>query len=165
MASTNDSFVFYRSFYEALLGLDDASALRLYHGICAYALDGELPDLDGITSVAFTLIRPQLDANAKRREDGKKGGRPKTSGYKNKKPVVSEMKTSGYTDGKPNVNANSNDNININDECNNSNVNNSVNSNSNDVNKQITTDDNYRPPCYYLPEEDTNTELPFDCGW
>lgn len=43
----------------------------------------------------FTLIKPQLSANNKRYEDGKKGGRPKkikTSGFSEKNLMKMKMK-------------------------------------------------------------------------
>lgn len=130
-----DSFIFYESFHVALSKLDDAAYKKIMTAICEYALYGTDPELDGMLTLAFDLIRPQIDANNKRYEDGKKGGRPaknsKTSGYKPKnqwlsdeKPVVSEVKTSGFDDknqwlpeSEPNVNVNVNvnDNENVND--------------------------------------------------
>lgn len=78
-----DSFIFYRSFAEALGALDDSARLALYDGLCAYALLGQEPQLTGMAAAMFTLMRPQVDANARRREagalgaaHGKKGGRP-----------------------------------------------------------------------------------------
>lgn len=43
-----------------------------------YALEGAEGELGVIESVIFGLIKPQLDANNVRYENGKKGGRPKT---------------------------------------------------------------------------------------
>lgn len=120
-----DSFIFYESFYTALSRLDDASYRRLVDMICEYVFNDIEPSGDGIELVAFDLIKPQIDANNKRYEDGRKGGRPKkTSGFDTKnqwlsdeKPVVSELKTSGFevknqwlSDAKPNVNVNGNGN-------------------------------------------------------
>ena len=50
-----------------------------------YSEDGEIPELDGITQMAFSFIRSQMDRDnekyesrvAANRENGKKGGRPK----------------------------------------------------------------------------------------
>lgn len=68
-----NSFVFYRSFYEAIEDLDDATQLEIYKAIAAYSLNGEVPDLSGFSKTVFTLVKPQLDANNKRYENGKKG--------------------------------------------------------------------------------------------
>lgn len=73
-----DGFIFYASFHEAISQLDDANQLELYKAVVTYGLTGEEPTLEGIAKAMFTLIKPQLDANQKRYENGKKGGRPKT---------------------------------------------------------------------------------------
>ena len=110
------SFVFYESFHTALSRLDDHTYRRLVDSICNYAFKGIEPEGDGVELIAFDLIKPQIDANSKRYEDGRKGGRPKT-----KKPVVSDDKTSGFDvnnqwleGSKPNVNVNGNVNDNDN---------------------------------------------------
>lgn len=124
-----DSFVFYRSFYEALQDLKDKDRLQVYDAICKLALCETDTDLTGIAKTIFTLIRPQITANARRYENGKKGGRPKkeTVGCENKKTNGYEKtKTIGFeneeTKTKPNVNdnvnVNENDNVNDNDNVN-----------------------------------------------
>jgi hypothetical protein len=104
-----DSFVFYRSFYESTKGLPNESRLRIFDNICELALNDE--DIDGLQGIEiniFTLIRPQIEANNQRYENGKKGGRPK------KKTIGYEIgKTTGYENKKPNVNVNVNVNDNI----------------------------------------------------
>lgn len=70
-----DSFVFYRSFYEAIKEIDEeATRLAILEALCDYAIFGEEPELSGTASALFKLMRPQIDANRKRRENGKKGG-------------------------------------------------------------------------------------------
>ena len=47
--------------------------------------------------MAFELIRPHIDANNKRYEDGKRGGRPrKITGSETEKPLVLNKKTTGF---------------------------------------------------------------------
>lgn len=113
MSEEKDSFVFYRSFFEALQDLSDKDRLKLYDAICNLALNGEDTELKGIACTVFKLIKPQVVANTKRYANGKKGGRPKkeTIGYENKK-------TTGYVSEKPNVNDNVNENVNENDNVN-----------------------------------------------
>lgn len=70
-----DGFVFYRSFAEALQGIPAEQFKDIVLALSSYALDGIEPDnLDAIPKALFTLMRPQIDANAKRREAGRKGG-------------------------------------------------------------------------------------------
>ena len=107
-----DSFIFYRSFFEATKTLTTEQAADLYYAICSYALDRKELELDNVQKALFSLIKPQLDANHKRWENGlkgansgKKGGRPKTP----KKPQRNPKKTPNV-----NVNVNVNDNVNEN---------------------------------------------------
>lgn len=73
-----ESFIFYSSFSMAVSELCDTDRLAVYDAITAYALTGEMKDLSGVPKAIMTLIRPQLDANNRRYENGCKGGRPKT---------------------------------------------------------------------------------------
>lgn len=104
-----DSFIFYKSFYEAIEDLDTGAKVQLYDAICRLALYDEEIEITGVAMTMFKLIKPQLKANTKRFEDGKKGGRPKekTTGY-------DEEKTTGFKNKKPNNNVNVNDNVNVN---------------------------------------------------
>ena len=114
-----DSFIFYRSFYEALQDLDTESQLCLYDAICRKSLYDEEINIGGIAGTLYKLIKPQLDANNDRYENGKKGGRPKkeTTGYENKKTI-------GFENKKPNNNVN----VNVNENVNNNNNNNTSDS-------------------------------------
>ena len=71
-----ESFIFYRSFYEAIQGLPDNIRLEVFTAITEYALYGKQPEnLKPFARGMFTLIKPNLDANTARYENGKKGGR------------------------------------------------------------------------------------------
>jgi len=100
---TKDSCIIYRSFIDATISLPDAERLQIFDAIFSYALDGKEPKLNGVSSTVFTLIRPQLDANRKRFENG----------CKEKKK--SKRKAKGKQRGsKPEANDNVNDNVNPN---------------------------------------------------
>ena len=71
-----ESFIFYRSFYEATRDLPEDSFRRVMISVMMYGIDGIDSDLEGMERCLFTLMKPQLDANIKRYVDGKKGGRP-----------------------------------------------------------------------------------------
>lgn len=111
-----DSFIFYKSFYEAIAETDQETQNKLFNAICKKALYEEDTELNGIAKMLYTLIKPQLEANNKRFADGKKGGRPKkeTTGFE-------EIKTTGFENKKPNNNNNVNENVNVNDNNNNNN--------------------------------------------
>ena len=86
-----DSFIFYRSFQEAIESCPKDDQLVIYKAIAEYSLDRIEPDLSGIAKVCWVLIKPQLDANWRRFENGckgaehgKKGGAPKGNKNANK---------------------------------------------------------------------------------
>ena len=95
-----DGFIFYESFRDAIRGLPAEAQLLLYNAIADYALYDEKPDFggDGIAQGFFTLIKPQIDANIRKRENGKRGGRPGKSA--DQQPHENQ----GETCEKPNVN-------------------------------------------------------------
>lgn len=104
-----ESFIFYRSFYEAIKETDTETQVSLFDAICKKALYDEETELKGTAKILYTLIKPQLDANNKRYSDGTKGGRPKkTTGFENEK-------TTGFEIEKPNNNVNENVNVNDNE--------------------------------------------------
>lgn len=61
-----DSFIFYRSFQDAIDDLPNEDQLAVYRAISKYSLDFNGPELVGIQNTIFKLIRPQLEANNKR---------------------------------------------------------------------------------------------------
>lgn len=78
-----DSFIFYRSFYEAIRDLPNDIRLEVFTAITEYALYGRLPqDLKPFAKGLFTLIKPNIDVNTARFVNGKKGGRKRTSSSK-----------------------------------------------------------------------------------
>ena len=109
-----DSFVFYRSFFEAIEKLKKNDKLTVYSHLCKYALGEEVEELDGVPGAIFNLIKPQIDANYRRYENGMKGaeygklgGKPKTP----KEPLTNPKETPNVN---VNVNENVNDNVNVN---------------------------------------------------
>ncbi|WP_434310475.1 DUF6291 domain-containing protein [Hominifimenecus sp. rT4P-3] len=84
-----DSVLFYRSFWEAVRELEPEGQARLIKAIMEYGLDGVEPEIGGVEKALFLLIRPQIDANNRRYENGKNGGRPKQK--QNEKQEVSEL--------------------------------------------------------------------------
>ena len=73
-----DSIIFYRSFYEAINELPPDVQAKVYSAIFEYSLNFNEVVLEGLPKTNYTLIKPQLDANNKRFENGKKGGRKKS---------------------------------------------------------------------------------------
>lgn len=128
-----DSFVFYRSFYEAVEKLKPRDKTSVILAICEYALNGNETKLEGIPEAIFVLIKPQLEANRKRYESGKKGGRKRVFSESEPEPKSNQIETKSkananqteskpepkpkqnITETEPNVNVNDNVNVNVND--------------------------------------------------
>ena len=77
-----DSFVFYRSFFEAISLMPPEVQAEVYPALVEYALNGKEPKgLSDIAQGVFILVKPNIDASIARKENGKKfgklGGRPK----------------------------------------------------------------------------------------
>lgn len=106
-----ESMVFYKSFYDAIKELPEDNRYEILKAIIEYGLLGVEPKLTGIPQAVFLLIKPQIDANNKRRENGKYGvlgGRPK------KKPTETKIKPIGLSVTKPNGLSKKNPNVNVN---------------------------------------------------
>ena len=99
----DDSFVFYRSFFEALSFVPEEEYAACVKAIINYGLNGEDDAEGNYAKMILAMAKPVLDSNQKRRANGKKGGRPSkdTNGYEEEKPMVTEKKTNGYEDEKP----------------------------------------------------------------
>lgn len=70
--------IFYESFYDACADLPKEERLKTYDAIISYGCAGIIPkDLSGTAKAIFTLAKPLLDANAERKANGAKGGRPR----------------------------------------------------------------------------------------
>lgn len=121
-----DSFVFYRSFAESVKNLPPEEYKKVMQSILDYALDGKEPEHSGIEYTVFCLVKPQIDANNKRYENGKKGGRPQEQPKTKANQTVTKVKPSDnqtitkpkpnnnqtVTTNEPNVYVNVNDNVN-----------------------------------------------------
>lgn len=74
MEGKRDSFVFYRSFRDAVQQIDKDDQLEVYKAIIDYALDGVEPQLSGTAKIIWTFVQPLLDANWRKYINGCKGG-------------------------------------------------------------------------------------------
>jgi len=110
-----ESFVFYRSFYNAISKIKNKELRAdIYDAICELGLNESVQELeDSVGQIIMDLIRPQILANNERYANGKKGGRPKKEEIKNHR--LFNKKTIGFENEKPNVNDNENENVNVNE--------------------------------------------------
>ena len=104
-----DSFIFYRSFYDASKCLKTEEKAQLFDAICSYALDQKVEQLDGAAYGMFQLVKPQLDANRKRFNNGcikkQKGSKKEAKRKQTKSKIEANVNV--------NVNPNVNENLNL----------------------------------------------------
>ena len=80
-----DSMVFYKSFLASIRLLPKKYQLQFYNALFDYGFDGVVPEnLPGGAAALFNALKPQIDANNRKFENGKKGGRPKGNQGKTK---------------------------------------------------------------------------------
>lgn len=104
-----NSFVFYGSWWEAIKNLPRDVQGDVLTAIIEYGLTGVTTgQLKPIAKAMLAMAKTQIDINNQRFENGKKGGRKKTSNNQtetNPKPCSNQTETNP----KPNVNVNDND--------------------------------------------------------
>ena len=105
-----ESMVFYRSFMEATDSLEADQYKKVIQMVLHYAMNGEVPEEKGIEYSLFALMKPQIDANNRRYENGKKGAEFGKLGGRPKK----ETPKKPQENPKDPPNDNSNDNFNEN---------------------------------------------------
>ena len=110
-----ESFVFYRSFYEAIKDLKIKDKLQVYEAICELSLNQKEIKLTGMSATIFKLIKPQILANYERYENGKKGGAPIGNQNARKTTKNNQWSFLKTTKKQPNENDNVNENVNDND--------------------------------------------------
>ena len=105
-----DSMVFYKSFLASIRLLPKKHQLQFYNALFDYGFDGVVPEgLPGGAAALFNALKPQIDANNRKFENGKKGGRPKQNQTETKpKPNNNQS----ITNPKPNENVNVNEYVN-----------------------------------------------------
>lgn len=117
----NQSFVFYKSFADALLDMDPEECKACIASLCRYAFEGEEEAETPMAKVFLTLVKPQIDANIQRREAGRSGGTAKASkavakssdATKSAKQIVANPSdaTEDVKQSLANVNVNANANV------------------------------------------------------
>jgi len=133
-----DSIVFYRSFYEAIKELQPEIQAKVYTAIFEYSLNFNEIKLDGLAKTIFRLIKPQLDANIKKYNNGRLPKQKQTiskTEAKDKQNVsklqAKDKQTISKTEANVNDNVNLNDNVNVNQECKSESINDNSNLNLN----------------------------------
>ena len=93
--ANNDGFILYGSFLSAIEDLPEDIQGKALLAICRYGIRDEEPTCGGIVSAIFKMAKPQIDANRKRRENGKLGGRKPSAPVEDQEtePTVPESET------------------------------------------------------------------------
>lgn len=81
-----DSIILYRSLMEATKQLDLETRAKVYDAVMDYAFDGVEPSESGVVQAMFLMMKPIIDANNQRFQNGCKGGRPKNQTETKTKP-------------------------------------------------------------------------------
>lgn len=111
---SRESFIFYKSFFEAAQSLKNSERLKFYDALIKYALDGVEPEGSGSYIALYTIAKPLIDVNNQRYENGKKGGRPKKPNHNQTETKQEPNHNQTETKPEPNVNVNGNVNENVN---------------------------------------------------
>lgn len=88
-------FTWYRSYYDALKELPAEEFRDIVLAVCAYALDGEEPELSGVARAIFTLIRPTLEVGRSKAENPQPGGTNVTLRRTNRQQAGTNEKQTG----------------------------------------------------------------------
>ena len=112
-----DSCVFYASWLDAIEAMPDNVRGEALMAILVYALRGETTEKQGaMTKVIMAMVKPQIEANNKRYENGCKGGRPKVEKNQNEtKPKPNGNQNETKKNQTITYNDNVNDNVNDNE--------------------------------------------------
>lgn len=105
-----ESAVIYRSFFEAIKELPEVNQAEIWNAICEYSFNFKVVELTGISKTVFTLIRPQIEANIKRYNNGTMPKHKQTGS----KTEAKQKQTKSKSEANANVNVNVNDSVNDN---------------------------------------------------
>ena len=155
MSDNGESFVFYKSFLDAIELLPEGEQLKAFKLIAHYGANGELPEGEQtLANAIFLMAKPNIDATKEKRSNGKKGGRPAKETEKNaekEKPEITETENHGYENenhrfSKPESNVDVNVNVDGNVDGNvNGNVDDNVNGDE-ESKKGAKTNSRFTPP-------------------
>lgn len=115
-----ESMIFYASWLDAISELPVAVRNEAQNAILEYGIEGTMPaDVGQTTKALMALIKPQIDANNIRYENGCRGGAPvgNQNARKNnqKQPINNQETTEKQPKTTYNDNVYDNDNVNVND--------------------------------------------------
>ena len=71
MSEDRNSFVFYKSFYDAIKVAPKKHQLALYLAVTFYVFENKTPQLESTSLAVWNAIKPQIDSSLKRYENAK----------------------------------------------------------------------------------------------
>jgi hypothetical protein len=104
-----DSMVIYRSFFDAIKDLDKNTQAEVWNAVFEYGMNFKETDLQGVSKAIFTLIKPNIDANIRKYENGNK---PKVKQEISKPEANTKLEVS-----KPEANTKAMYNVDVDKEC------------------------------------------------
>ena len=96
MGISRKSFSFFRSYYEAAQDLSKKERAEFYEAIIEYSFTGKEPEVKGVVSICWKLVKPTLEKSMQDVLNGAKGGRPK----KSENPGFGEKENPGFENSK-----------------------------------------------------------------
>ena len=94
-------FTWYRSYYDALKEIPAEEFRAIVLAVCAYALDGEEPELSGVARAIFTLIRPTLEVGRSKAENRSRAEQTSLSAEQDSNKREQTENKRKQTDNKP----------------------------------------------------------------
>lgn len=127
-----ESMVFYRSWYDAILKLPAKKQIAAFRALFDYGYEGIETESSPEINMMLDICKPQIDANNKRFENGRKGGAPKGNNNANKEKnnletTKNNQKQPRFNQNQPKNNqkqpnvyvyVNENENVNVNEDVN-----------------------------------------------
>jgi hypothetical protein len=119
-----ESMIFYASWWASIKELPVVVRNEVLNTVVEYGIEGVMTSEQGqMTKAIMALIKPQIDANNQKYENGCKGGEYGALGGRPKKPQENPNETPGKPQENPNetptkplmIYDNDNDNVNVND--------------------------------------------------
>ena len=98
--------IIYRSFFEAIKELPKDNQAEVWNAVYELGLNGNVIELTGLSKTIFLLIKPQIEANLKRFENGKKPKLKQTESKTEAKPKqdLSEVEANNNNNNNKNNN-------------------------------------------------------------
>ena len=103
-----DTMIIYRSFFEAIRELPKENQAEIWNAVYELGLNGVEIELQGLSKTIFMLVKPQIEANLKRFENGKKPKLKQNISKTESKVSQEQIKVEANNNNNNNVNNNKN---------------------------------------------------------